>query len=271
MRSPYRAVRVSLLVVMGLALLLWNRYAATAASNIAVTVNLFSQLVDEQNTTAYYNNGTAYCKGSSSPFDAPYFVGDLANGPTTAYNFGPPWTLSSDLSSGQYANGTDCTPVSSCLSVNFEQSNKVLVFDTRQSLGPRKVDLNFNYPCSVCSVPGTTKLPFGTSLSTPALMSTFLNTPFTSMSVCSSPTCPEVQPAVARLWFIDPTNAQVTWRVEWDRLRVLRMSANTWYVLADSCDGTQTATLYREENQRNKVGTSFQGYYLMPFFLTATK
>lgn len=270
MRNHYRAMRLSLLALTALAVLLWNVHLTRATSRTALTMNIFFQVVDEQNTDLYYNT-TGFCLGSSSVIDTPFFQGDMANGPTSAYNFVPPWTLSSNLSSSKYVNGTDCaTGTNICLNVNFEHNNTVLSLDTRGTLGPRKVDLNFNAPCVTCSVPGKTP-SFGSSLSTPALVSIFLNTPYTSMSVCSSTACPEAEPAFVKLWFTDPTNSQVTWRVDWSYLRVLRMSANTWYVVADACDGTQIAGLYRLQNQRNKTSTSFQGYYLIPFFLSAAQ
>ncbi len=270
MRKSHLAVRAGLLTLAALGLLLWKVFAASAASQTAMTMNIYFQIVDEQNTTAFYNNGTAYCSGSPSSIGSPFFDGDMGNGPTSAYNVVPPWTLNSNLSSAQYANGTYCSTSNTCLSVSFNKNLSTLSLDTRNTLGPRKVGLNFSAPCSTCSVPGGTPA-FGSSVETPVLVSVFLNTPYTSMSVCSSTTCPEAEPAFAKLWFTDPTNSQVTWRVDWSYLRVLRISTNTWYVLADSCDGTQIAGLYRLQNQRNKVTTSFQGYYLIPFFLSAVE
>ena len=269
MRNPHRAVRVSVLALMALVILLWNARSITAASKTGLTMNIFFQVVDEQNTDVFYNT-TGYC---SSPYTAPpYFQGDLVNGPTSAYNFVPPWTLTSSLASSQYVDGTYCASgTTNCLHAIFDHNQTVISLDTRNSLGPRKVDLNFSNSCVTCSVPG--KIPsFGSSLSTPALVGVFLNTPYTSMSVCSSTGCPEAQPAITRLDFTDPTNSQVMWKIIWSYVRVLRMSANTWYVVADACDGTQIAALYRLQNQRNnKIGTSFQGYYLIPYFLTATQ
>ncbi len=268
MRKPHLAVRVGLLTLAAVGLLVWKVHSTSAASTSPLTMNIFFQIVDEQNTTAFYNNGTAYCSGSSASIGNPYFEGDLSNGPTSAYLFVPPWTLSSNLSSAQYVNGNNCSSSNACLSVNFNKNQSTLSLDTRNSAGPRKVDLNFSDPCTTCSVKGVTP-SFGSSVSTPVLVSIFLNSPYTSMSVCSSTTCPEAEPAFAKLWFTDPTNSQVTWRVDWTYLRVLRMSASTWYVIADACDGSQIAGLYRLQNQRNKVTTSFQGSYLIPFFLSA--
>lgn len=270
MRKPHLALRIGLLMLTGLGLLLWRAHTTSAAGQTAMTMNIYFQLVDEQNTTDFYNNGIAYCSGDNPSLGPAFFDGDLANGPTSAYNFVPPWTLSSNLSSSQFANGTYCSTSNACLSVSLNKNQGTLSLDTRNSLGPRKVDLNFSAPCLTCSLPGAAP-SFGSSVKTPVLVSIFLNTPYTGMSVCSSTTCPEAEPAFAKLWFTDPTNSQVTWRVDWTYLRVLRLSTGTWYVLADACDGSQIAGLYRLQNQRNKVTTSFQGYYLIPFFLSAVK
>ncbi len=271
MRKPHLAVRVGLMAMAALGLLLWRVGATSAATQTPVTVNIYFQVVDEQNLNLFYNT-TGSCSGSTEVIDYPYFKGDLANGPTSAYGFvGSPWSLVSGLSSSQYANKTYCAQGSNiCLGVNLNHNNTVLSLDTRNTLGPRKVDLNFSAPCVTCPLPGITP-SFGSSLSTPMLVSVFLNTPYTSLSKCSSAACPEAEPAFAKLWFNDPANSQVTWRVDWSYLRVLRMSDNTWYVIADGCDGGQVAGLYRLQNQRNKVSTSFQGRYLMPFFLSAVK
>jgi hypothetical protein len=276
MRKPYRALRVSLLAVATLALLLWNVHVTPAArkpqtqKQTPVTMNIFFQIVDEQNTNAFYNTNGA-CSGSSSAIDTPYFTGDVANGPTSAYNFVPPWTFSSNLSSSQYVNGTDCATGSNiCLGVNFNHNNTVLSLDTRNTLGPRTVDLNFSAPCLSCGLPGTTP-SFGSSLRTPMLVSIFLNSPYTSMSVCSSKACPEAEVGFAKLWFDDPSDSLVTWRVDWGYMRVLRMSSNTWYAIADGCDGSRVALLYRLHNDKHRTSTSFQGYYLMPFFVSAVQ
>lgn len=276
MRNPYGAVRASVLALMALVLLLGHGDSTAAATRAGLTVNIYFQVFDEQNTDGYYG-ATGYCTGNNPLVGTSYFQGDLANGPTTAYNFPPIWTLSSNiissgLSSSQYVNGADCVYTGgNCVTANFDKSLSVLNVDTRHSLGPRKVDLNFAVPYSEGGLKAGDPTIFGGSLLTPAMVSIFLNSPYTKMSVCSSTACPEAEPAFARLWFTDPNNVQLTWRVDWSYMRVLRLSSNTWYVLADSCDGGQIASLYKLQNQRNKVTTSLQGYYLIPFFLTATQ
>ena len=96
-----------------------------------------------------------------------------------------------------------------------------------------------------------------------------LDFPYTSMAICSSRACLEAQPAFAKLWFADPNDSSVTWRVDWTYLRVLRMSQNTWYILADSCDGSQIARLSKLEGARTQPKATPNGYYLIPFFIEA--
>ena len=237
----------------------------------AATMNLYFQVVDEQNLNAYYNT-TGSCSGSSSIIDNPYFTGDSANGLTSAYGFGAPWTLSENLSSSSYVDGEDrnlSTGVS--LGVKFNHNATVLSLDTRGTLGPRKLDVNFAAPCYSCSLPGNLGV-FSGSANVPALISVFLDNPFPSMAVCGSLACPEAQSGFAKLWFDDPNGDRLlTWRVDWPFVRVLRMSSNTWYVLADGCDGAQVAMLYRLHNDRHRQSVSLQGYYLIPFFLSGVQ
>lgn len=49
------------------------------------------------------------------------------------------------------------------------------------------------------------------------------------------------------------------------------MSSKTWYVLADGCDGAQVALLYRLHNDKHRQSVSFQGSYLIPFFLSGVQ
>jgi len=240
-------------------------------TSTAATMNIYFQVVDEQNLNAFYNT-TGTCPGSSYPIDTAYFTGDLANGPTSAYGFAAPWTLSSSLSSSSYVDGTypnSSTGVS--LGVKFNHNDTVLSLDTRGTLGPRKIDVNFRAPCLDCSLPGNPGV-FGGSANVPALISVFLDNPFPSMAICSSLACPEAQSGFAKLWFDDPNgDPLLTWRVDWSFVRVLRMSSNTWYVLADGCDGARVAHLYRLHNDRHRQSVSYQGSYLIPFFLAGVK
>ena len=242
----------------------------TTTSN-AATMNVYFQVVDEQNLNAFYNT-TGSCPGSSSFIDTANFAGDSANGPTFAYEFAGPWTLNSSLSSSSYVHGADCNlSTGVCLGVKFDHNATVLSLDTRGTVGPRKLDVNFSAPCLSCSLPGKDPA-FGVSTLTPALISVFLDNPFPSMAVCSSLACPEAQIGFAKLWFDDPAgDPLLTWRVDWPFVRVLRMSSKTWYVVGDGCDGSQVAGLYRLHNDKHRQSVSFQGSYLIPFFLSGVQ
>ena len=274
-----RAVMLAaaLLVAMPLGV---NAQKKTAAS---LTANIYDPVFDEQDTTAYYHNGNRFCSGTVFPTDPAEFTGDLAKfGPSGTYGFGAPWTpYSSGFTSTTYVHNADPGP-SGSLRVQFDTNGKLLTLDTRGTAlngvrgnPPRKLTVDFWTPCtSECGSgkPGGSTNPFGNGssvLSEPMLLNVRLDFPYTSMGVCSSRDCLEAQPAFAKLWFADPTNSSVTWRVDWTYLRVLRMSQDTWYILADSCDGGQIAGLSKLEGSRTRPKTVFNGYYLIPFFIEA--
>ena len=139
--------------------------------------------------------------------------------------------------------------------------------------GPtRTFNLNFQNSCDLpgCPAPAGSETVFNNGLlTTPALLNIFLHGGYDGMEICSSQACPEAEIAVAKLWFSDPANSSVTWRVDWTYLRILRMSPDTWYILADSCDGGQIAGLSKLEGNRSRPKTVFNGYYLIPFFIEA--
>lgn len=266
-------MRLTLLAVVLLAALPFVAYAgAPAPTN--VTMNIFTNVVDEQNLNLFHNT-TGSCSGSPPVIDLANFTGDLSNGPASAYDFGAPWTAVSGLSSAEYVAGTYCNSSTGvCLGVKFNHNEKTLSLDTRGTQGPRTVALNFA-PCTSCSIPGSST-PFGNSVtypvSTTGLLSVFLDNPFTSMSVCSSATCAEAQSGFAKFWFNDPAgDPNLTYRIDWPIVRVLRMSQTTWYVVGNGCDGFQVGNLMRLHNNRRKVTTSFQGSYLFPFFISAER
>jgi hypothetical protein len=244
----------------------------SAGGGDAATMNIYAQVLDEQNVDAFYNTNSGYCTGDPAAFDYAYFKGDgLVIGPTTAYNFGVPWNSLSDLST-TYVDGADCNSSTGvCLGVQFNHNATVLSLDTRGTLGPRKLDVNFSAPCYSCSLPGSPGM-FGRSARMPALISVFMDNPFPSMEVCSSRTCPEAQPAFVKLWFDDPGgDPLLTWRIDWPYVRVLRMSSNTWYVVGNGCDGSWVAQLYRLHNDKHRQSVSFQGSYLIPFLLSGVQ
>ncbi len=238
-----------------------------------MNANFFNSVVDQQTNIGCPNPPLV---------QPPLFSGDItadpyAIGPTAAYSDSP-WTPTPE-SSVAYLNGKDCSPKGTCLSVNLNKNQSTFSIDTRYSQDsttgkPRNLVLNFSQPCaSGCPYgPGPVN-PFGVNpLPTPGLLSVFLTVPYTQMATCSSTDCPEAEPATARFWFDDPNgNTNLQWRVDWTYVRVLRMNANTWYVLADTCDGSQIATLYRLANNKKNATLSRQGQYLMPFFVSAVK
>ena len=271
MTKPSFWVRTSLWAMV---LLAAAPLAIHAGKTTPLKANVYNWVVDEQNTTAYYNNGSPFC--SSTQTEAPYFVGDYPARPgdTTSWNFtGSPWSPVSGTSS-LYVHNDDCGP--NCLRVLFDANNKVLSLDTRGSrlngTGPtRTLTFNFTQPCSMgsCGVPGGSSTVFGTGTRTDAmLLNVFLNFSYTTMGICSSAACQEAEPAFAKVWFSDPADASTTWRVDWAFLRVLRMSLDTCYVIADSCDGTQIAGLSKLVGNRTRPKTVFNGYYKIPFFFS---
>ena len=193
-------------------------------------------------------------------------------GPLTAYDMGLPWTLATGFATSSYTNGANCG--TNCLKVVFGSKNTVLTVDTRGASGPRTIQVNFTQPCGTaqgCPGPAGSATVFGGSVKTPGLLEVFLDFSYTSMAVCTSTGCPEAQPAFAKFWFTDPTDASVTWRIDWPQLRVLRMSTNTWYVLADACDGSQVAGLSKLSGSRTQPKAVLNGYYLIPFFVSAVR
>lgn len=240
------------------------------SSVVPLNFHLYDSVVDEHNTTAYYNNGTAFCSGSAASIATSAFSGDHnPAGPATAYDTGAPWTTATALSSTTYAHNSNCG--NNCLRAQINTNSKIITLDTRGTSGPRTLSVDFSTPCQGCPGPAGDPTVFGGSVTAEGLLDVYLNFPFTDMGVCSSTTCPEAEPAFAKFWFADPSNADVTWRVDWNYLRVLRISESTWYILADQCDGTQVAGLSELIGKRTRPKAVFNGYYLIPFFQAAVK
>ena len=265
-------VRALVLVVVAALAFLPSLFAAKPirSSTVPLNIHVYDSVIDEHDTTAFYNNGTAFCSGLVNPADISAFTGDgVVAGPTSAYSTGAPWTATTNLSSTTYSDKADCG--NNCLRAQFNSNDKILSFDTRGTVGPRKVKLDFSHPCQGCAGPAGSPGVFGGSITTDGLLDVYLDFPYTSMEVCTSTACPEAQPAFAKFWFTDPSDTSVTWRVDWQFLRVLRISTDTWYVIADSCDGTQIAGLSSLTGKRSRPKTVFNGYYLIPFFHAAVK
>lgn len=241
------------------------------SSVVPLNIHAYDSVVDEHDTTTFYSNGTAFCSGSTVPVDISAFAGDHSPaGPTSAYDVGAPWTTASGLSSTTYAHNSDCG--NNCLRAQINTNSKIVTLDTRGTIGPRQLSLDFSNACGLaqgCPGPAGDPTVFGGSVSVDGLLDVYLNVPYTSMAVCSSTACPEAEPAFAKFWFLDPSDSSVTWRVDWNYLRVLRLSSSTWYIIADRCDGTQVAGLSKLTGNRNRPKTVFDGYYLIPFFYSA--
>ncbi|HET7745675.1 MAG TPA: hypothetical protein VFM29_00140 [Vicinamibacteria bacterium] len=233
-------------------------------------VHLHDGVVDEQDTIAFYAQ-QGFCAGSTAVIQASAMAGDRQHAsPATAYDVAP-WTTAS-VSGTTYASGADCG--TNCLRAELTSGGKTLSLDTRGTAGPsgpRAFAMDFTRPCQECSGPAGSATVFGGSLSTPALLNVFLGRPYTDLAICSSVACPEADTAFAKLWFADPAAGDVTWRVDWTFLRVLRVSATTWYVLADECDGSQVGGLSRLTGNRSRPKTVFNGYYKLPFFLAVNR
>jgi len=268
-------MRRSFLIPAGLLVLstlVTGLYAGSPAVTTTFKINLFTQSVDEQNLDAYYG-----IPGHCSEFPASFparFLGDTANpGPTSAYDVSSTWQTVGSLSSSQYVDGGSCNTSSRvCIGAGFNHSGNTLSLDTRGTQGPRVLTVDFGETCGTCGVPGS-NTALGGRLGTPALVSVFLDVGFTDMAICSSRACLEAEAAFVKLWFDDPnpTLKNQKWRVDWPYVRVLRMSANTWYVVANACDGSQVSSLYKLQNDKRRSSTSLQGQYLMPFLLTVVK
>lgn len=236
--------------------------------NLSCTITVLGQVFDEQDTTLYYNNGTTFCSGTVNPVQNSAVLGDQSL-TSTVWDF-TGWTAQSGVASSSYVDGSNCG--NNCLRAYINSNNTILTLDTRGTSGPRQVTVGFAQPCGQtdgCPGPAGSSAVFGGSITTPALLNVYLNVPYTSMAVCTSTACPEAEPAFAKLWFNDPSDSSVQWRIDWAYLRVLRLSANAWYVIADACDGGQIAGLSRLQGTRTRPKTVFNGYYKIPFFLTA--
>ncbi len=253
----------SLCVLVSVAAILLPSHLSAATQSI-LKLNFFNSVVDEQSGV-----------GCTNPplVTTPYASGDVTSdpaavGPNSAYTMAP-WTTSyTTLSSVEYANGADCnTSKNTCLAVTMNSSQTSVSLDSRLSRDPmtgkpRAVRLDFSQPCSSCAYGPGPSNPFGTNpFATPGLLSVFLTTPYTSMAVCSSTACPEAETGTVRFWFTDASGT--SWRVDWGFVRVLRVAANNWYVLADGCDGSQVGTLYKTKKSSSRLGS-----YLMPFFIS---
>jgi hypothetical protein len=237
-----------------------------STSSVPLQAHIFTQVLDEQSTTGYYNNGTEFCSGNVLPTDVSGLLPDSAPGPTTAWTSGFPWTALAGFTSATYDNGAQCLTTGACLRTEFNTSDKNFTLDTRTTLPQRTITVDFSDPYQ-------NAIPLGlpTPLTTPGLFQLLGTSAFTSMGVCSSRACPEAKLVAAKFWFNDPVTPDVQWRVDWRSIRVLRVTATTWHFIADACDGTLIAGLSKLEGNRTKPRESNQGRYLIPLFVVVDK
>lgn len=237
------------------------------SSSIPLRVSIFETVVDEQDTNAYFGRPDICPAGL---FVGPArLVADTENGPTSAWNF-TGWDVTADVS-GLYDNGQDCKPgTTSCLRAEFSTNDKVFSLDTRSTAQPRKVTVDFTAAWDPVTNQPITNVPtLGATVDTPGLLQVAGLEPFTTMKVCSSDACPEARQIATKFWFTDPSASDVTWRVDWSAIRVLRMSDKVFYFIADPCGGSQLAGLSKLVGNRTKPRETLNGYYLIPMFFAA--
>jgi class 3 adenylate cyclase len=238
------------------------RPSAAAALEVPLKVSLYSRVVDQQDTNAYFKAATC-----PVPFhDGSRLRPDKTDGSINAWDQfpGSPWKAVTKLSSGLYDDGQDCKPNGGCLRAEFSKDGKVLSLDTRHTSPLRKVTVDFGLPSADASPP-----PFGPHIATAGLLEISALNPITSMIVCSSSGCPEARQIAAKFWFADPSDSKVNWRVDWGAVRVLRLSPKAWYFIADACGGSQYTSLSKLVGEgANRVETSL-GHFLIPLFFSA--
>ena len=267
-------IRLSWLTIALLLVLPGSVFGAKGgkAQPTVLNVDIYNDVVDEQDTNAFYGSTTGqFCSGSPAFVQPPAFSGEVAGtGSLTAYGeSGSPFP-SYSVTSTVYSDGTD--PNFNPISAKFDANAKILSLDTRGTLGPRTETVRFDEPCNDCGgLPAGDPTVFNSApVTEPMLLNISMTSPYTSMAICSSAACTEAEPAFAKLWFADPSDSSTTWRVDWANLRVLRVNATTWYILADACDGTQIAGLSKLIGNRTRPKTVFNGYFKVPFFIRAT-
>jgi hypothetical protein len=286
MRSSLLLRGICLLVILALARFALggnkpSNSSKTSGSSLSCTISVPSQVIDEQDTSTYYGNES--CSGQTYPLpEANYdgYVGDLLpyGYSPILYSF-PGWASVFSIASSQYVDGQSCG--NNCLRATISSSYTTLNLDTTGT--PRKITLDFTHPCSEfdCPTPAGSTTVFSNGKFTGAgLLNVFLESSvsgatFATMDVCSTgkalgglyPYCPEARLSYAKFWFTDASGNN--WRVDWYALRVLRMSAKTWYIIADQCDGTEVAGLSLLTGDRTRPKTVFNGWYKIPLLITA--
>ncbi len=235
--------------------------ARPGSGGIPMVASVFASIHDEQTNVGCPN--PPYTEATSG------FRPDAIPGATFAWDFGVGglWPPANGLVSGLYENGTYPASSGSWLRSEFNTSNKNFLIDTRTTAKPlRTFTVDFTDPLE----PAVNVPPFGSTLSTAGLFEALGSFSLTSMGVCSSTSCPEARNIRAKFWFTDPAAADVEWRVDWQFIRVLRVSSATWYFIADACDGSQVAGLSQLIGNRTKPREVNSGTFLVPLFITVT-
>ena len=232
---------------------------AKGGSGIPAIANVYTSVYDEQTGQG--------CPGiPATVHDTVGFGPDAIPGASFAWDFFiGPWTAQTGMASGIYEDGTFPASVGSALRTEFLTNNKVFAIDTRTTAKPlRKFNLDFNKPYD----PPVNVPRIGSTYTTPGLFQISGLQSLTSMAVCSSTDCPEWRAIKATFWFDETPDVQ--WRVDWASVRVLRVSTNSWYIIADACNGTQVAGLSELTGNRTKPREVNSGYFLMPLFIGVT-
>jgi len=245
--------------------------SAAKPSVVPLKARVFFTMVDEQNTADYFHDGGITGCPSPPEVDSPGLIPDTGAAVLASAWDIPGWTSVTGLTAGAYDNGTFCASSTACLRAEFNSGDKTLSIDTRTTAGPvRRFTLDFGDGWDLANdVPSDFVPSVGQAVTTPGLFEVLGTAALTQMGVCSSRACLEAREYPAKFWFVD--GAGITWRVDWRHMRVLRVSADTWYLVADSCDGSQVAGLSKLEGSRTRPRETNQGYYLAPFFISVKR
>jgi len=254
-------MRIAALLLTSLPFCVLAAKPGPSTSSVPLTVSVYTQFWDEQNTNVYFNNPETCPFYDQVKWDS-NLLPDALDGPTSQWDFFN-WNVKSGLQSGVYDNGAN-SATGSCLRAEFSTSDKVFSLDTRTSTPLRKLTVDLGDP-----QPGTSIPSLGALVTTPALLQVSGTDSFLNMGVCSTNACPEARQIATKLWFDDPSASDVQWRVDWRAIRVLRVSSNTWYFIADGCGGSQLAGLSKLTGNRTRPRETLNGYFLIPMFFSA--
>ena len=247
--------------------------AGKPSAVVPLDARVYGETVDQQNTIDFFHDGgvtgcPSWATEPSSLYSA--LIPDAVSEVIPAWNV-PGWPATSGITAGIYDHGDNCSSASACLRAEFNSSSKTLSIDTRTTANPVRrftLDLSDGYDLAKeMPIPGNA--PVGQSVTTTGLFEVLGSSALTGMGVCTSRACTEAREYPAKFWWVD--GAGVTWRLDWRHMRVLRVATNTWYFLANDCDGSQVAGLSKLEGSRTRPRETNQGYFLVPFFISVTR